>query len=508
MKAWDIDEIRRAVKGKWLMRGPGEGAGGRRFNGRISTDSRKASAGDLFFAIKGERFDAHEFVTDVVERDVACIIVHKDPATKILNRAKERDVAIVRVDDTISALNRLAAAYRSGEISDGMRAKVIAVGGSNGKTTTKRIIHALLSEKYGANAGLASPKSFNNNIGVPLTLLEVAPSHEYVVLEIGTNAPGEIAALGEVCRPDIAVITSVGLEHLEKLCDLEGVAREEASIAPFVAEGGTLILPADAPELMAAIQPHQLQRILIGRRGDSADFVLGDVAESLAGTIFSINGRGQFHLPLLGEHNAINALTAIAVARRMGVSEEQIAAGLGKVAAAEGRFESLSLGPCRVINDAYNANPTSMEAALRTFARLSTGAGRRVVILGDMLELGKSSKALHQSVGGLVAELGFDLFIAIGPAMRHAANAAKARGMRAVVAFSRTLAARRGLARWIKPGDNVLLKGSHGMALESLLSIFRDSPIHAPVSRPVKTARRPGVRRAVKKRRRRQTANA
>jgi UDP-N-acetylmuramyl pentapeptide synthase len=173
LKAWDLDEIRRAVKGKWLMRGPGENAGGRRFNGHVCTDSRQAAAGDLFFAIKGARFDAHRFVKDVVERDAACIIVHKTQSEHVLARAKARDVAIVLVDDTIAALNRLAAAYRAGEFSGGLRAKVIAVGGSNGKTTTKRIIHALLEEKYGPDAGHASPKSFNNNIGMPLTLLGV-----------------------------------------------------------------------------------------------------------------------------------------------------------------------------------------------------------------------------------------------------------------------------------------------------------------------------------------------
>jgi UDP-N-acetylmuramoyl-tripeptide--D-alanyl-D-alanine ligase len=426
---------------------------------------------------------------------VACVIVHREPAAEVLARAQARDVAIVLVDNTVLALNRLAAAYRAGEYSGGMRAKVIAVGGSNGKTTTKRIIHALLAEKFakgdgggsgGGGGGHVSPKSFNNNIGMPLTLLEVSPSHEYVVLEIGTNAPGEIAALGEVCRPDIAVIASIGLEHLEKLGDLEGVAREEASVAPFVAEGGTLVLPADAPELLKAVKT-KVQRILIGQEGQGAkhtglpaDLVLTGVRESLHGTMFSINGRGQFRVPLLGEHNAMNALMAIAVARRMGVSDEQIAAGLMKVTAAEGRFEPLKIamdgGDLRVIHDAYNANPSSMEAALKTFMGLerTERTGRKVAVLGDMLELGASSQAMHRSIGEIVARLGFDLFVAIGPNMRYAADAAAMGGV-TTRSFSGTAAARKEIGGLLESGDSILLKGSRGMALETLLEALRHS---------------------------------
>ena len=409
----------------------------------------------------------------------------------------EKSVAVILVDDSVLALNRLAAAYRAGEYSAGLRAKVIAVGGSNGKTTTKRIIDALLAEKFSAGGGgHSSPKSFNNNIGMPLTILEVAPSHEYVVLEIGTNAPGEIAALGEVCRPDIAVITSVGLEHLERLGDLEGVAREEASIAPFVAEGGTLVLPADAPELLKAVKLTRAQRILVGREkaeaakgrtGESAkedagapsvDFVLTGVRETMEGTFFSINGRAEFQVPLLGEHNAMNALMAIAAARRLGVSDEQIATGLMKVKPAEGRFELLNKGDFRIVHDAYNANPSSMEAALRTFANLKAAGGKRhrkVAILADMLELGVSSESMHRNIGAMVAAWAFDLFIAIGPAMRFAAEAAQVGGggkKPKVITFADTAAALKGIEAVLKKDDFVLLKGSRGMALENLLPAF------------------------------------
>ena len=483
MKAWEIEEIRRGVKGKWLMRGD-VAAGGRRFNGRVCTDSRVAGEGDLFVAIAGKTHDAHAFLKEVMERDVAAVVVHRELPAELLSLAQTRNVAVVLVDETVAALNRLAAAYR-----ETLRAKVIAVGGSNGKTTCKRIIHALLAERFGAAGGHASPKSFNNNIGMPLTLLEVETSHEFVVLEIGTNAPGEIAALGEVCRPDIAVITSVGLEHLELLGDLEGVAREAAASAPFGAAGGTLVLPADAPELLAAVKV-KAQRILVGHAdtvgGANAqiDFVLTEVVESVNGTAFSINGRGAFRVPLLGEHNAMNALMAIAVARRMGLSDEQIGAGLAKVMPAEGRLEPMQIGTWAIIHDAYNANPSSMEAALKTFARLKVAAAekgkgktgrkgtkkRKVVILADMLELGVTSEAMHRSIGGMVAAWEFDLFIAIGPGMKFAADVAEAAGVEVVRFKDTAAAARSGLADLLKPGDNLLLKGSHGMALETLLT--------------------------------------
>jgi UDP-N-acetylmuramoyl-tripeptide--D-alanyl-D-alanine ligase len=500
----------------WAGAGIPAGGTGRRFNGRIATDSRKVKENELFIAIEGKNHDAHAYVNDVIEKGVAAVLVHKQPAPEVLMRAQLKDVAVLLVEDTVAALNRLAAAYRrgvGGGGGSGMRAKVIAVGGSNGKTTTKRIIHALLAEKFGKDGGHASPKSFNNNIGMPLTLLEVDPSHDYVVLEIGTNAPGEIAALGEVCRPDVAVITSVGLEHLEKLGDLEGVAREEASIAPFVAEGGTLVLPADAPELLVAVRTAKAQRILVGHRPGGAaaatgasvesnisiaDFMLTDVKESIDGTTFSINGRGSFRLPLLGEHNAMNALMAIAVARRLGVSDEQIAAGLLKVTPAEGRLEPLRVGGeggWSVINDSYNANPSSMEAALKTFAKVAGGTrgsrqdaaaanGRKVVILGDMLELGPSSEAMHRSIGGMVAAWEFDLFIAIGPAMRYAADVAQAAGAR-VARFPDTAAARSVLLQHVLPGDRLLLKGSRGMALEALLVPLKEAANATATAAPV-----------------------
>ena len=305
---------------------------------------------------------------------------------------------------------------------------------------------------------------------MPLTILEVEAGHEYVVLEIGTNAPGEIAALAEVARPDIAVITNVGLEHLEQLGDLEGVAREEAAIAGFIQTGGTLVLPADATELIKALRLVEAQRVTVGRFGSDADLEMTEIAETTEGTTFTVNGRTAFRLPLLGEHNAMNALLAVAVARRMGLTEEQIQAGLEKVKPAPMRLEMTNVGGRMVLNDAYNANPSSMAASLQTFARLGLPAGaRRVAILGDMLELGTASEAMHRQVGVLAAAWKLPVVVTVGEAMKHAAAAARSAGGVSVYHFENTAAAKQKITGILQPSDAVLLKGSRGMGLEKLL---------------------------------------
>jgi len=473
VKAWDIDELRRGCKGRWILRGS------RAFNGKIATDSRKAGEGDLFIAIKGERHDAHQYLEQVFAAKVAAVLVHAELTPAQHAAATANGCAVIAVEETIAGLNRLASAYR-----ETVRAKVIAVGGSNGKTTTKRIIDALLAEKY---RGVASPKSFNNNIGMPLTLLSVEPSHEYAVLEIGTNAPGEIAALGAVCRPDIALITSIGLEHLEKLKDIEGVAGEEASIASYITANGTLILPAEASELLLALKAAKVQKILIGREkadgkrsksDETVDLVATGIETSRHGTRFGINGRGAYTVPLLGEHNASNALMAIAVARRLGLSEDQIISGLAKVKPADMRLELMQIGPYAIINDAYNANPTSMEAALKVLAGMKD-APRRVAILGDMLELGDLSPAMHKHIGTLVASLGIERFIAVGPMMAEAAHVARAAGVN-VTHFADSTTAGHNIAGLVETTDALLLKGSRGSAMEKILvGLGHTVPAHA-----------------------------
>lgn len=463
MKPWPFQQIRRVTLSRWLARGT------REFTGRISTDSRDLQPGDLFIAISGPNFDGHNFISAVMDAGAAGILVSRTPDDAVIAAATSASVTILQCDDTVRGLNRLAAAYRRE-----LRAKVVAVGGSNGKTTTKQIIHTLLSQRF---SGVASPRSFNNNIGLPLTLLSVQPQHEYVVLEVGTNAPGEVEALGQVAAPDIVVITGVGLEHLEFLTDIVHVAHEEASLARFVAPDGILLLTNDSPELLNALRLTRGPRFTAGYGGSGADMEATEIHEALAGTNFVVNGRTAYHLPLLGRHNVFNAMLAIGVARRMGLTDEEIQTGLRAVKPASMRLEPVRVAGYLIINDAYNANPTSMAAAIKMFATLALpdaveGRPRRVALLGDMLELGTQSKELHRQIGRLAAESPIDLLVFVGPLMLHAATEARVMGME-VHHFSDAGTAAAKLPELLRPSDVILLKASRGTRLEKVLDMIR-----------------------------------
>ncbi len=489
MKPWTFDQIRRVTLSRWLNKSE------RNFSGRVVQDHRNVAEGDLFVAIRGERFDGHTFVTPAIAAGAAAVLVDTAPDSDAMRVATEAGAAVLLCDQTVRGLNRLAAGYRQ-EI----RAKVIAVGGSNGKTTTKRLIDTVLAAKL---SGHASPKSFNNNIGLPLTLLQVEPQHEYVILEVGTNAPGEVAALGEVAAPDIAVITSIGLEHLEHLGDLKSIAAEEASLVRFVRDGGMLFCPNDAPELTEALKLSTLARVTVGAAGSGADLEAVDVAESIQGLTFKLNGRLAIHVPLVGRHNVMNILLAIGVARRMGLADEQIVQGLAQCRPAPMRMEPLRINGHFVLNDAYNANPTSMAGALETFGRIdltdtvpkggrtprgaarrSSGKSpRRVAILADMLELGQSGPAMHEWIGSLVAENRMDLLIAIGPQMQAAAAMARQHGVETAY-FASTADAVRGVPALLHRPDAILLKGSRGMHLEQVLEAVKTAEGVAPAAAP------------------------
>ncbi|MGC8625194.1 MAG: UDP-N-acetylmuramoyl-tripeptide--D-alanyl-D-alanine ligase [Phycisphaerae bacterium] len=461
MKPWSFQQIHRVTLSRWLARGT------REFTGRVSTDSRDLRPGDLFVAITGPNFDGHDFIPAVIDAGAAGILSSHPPEATI-RTAVAASVTLLQCDDTIRGLNRLAAAYRRE-----LRAKVIAVGGSNGKTTTKQIIHTLLAPRF---SGVASPKSFNNNIGLPLTLLSVEPPHQYVILEVGTSAPGEVEFLGQVAAPDIVVITGVGLEHLEFLTDIKHVAWEEAALARFVANDGLLLLTNDSPELLAALRLADGPRFTIGGGGSGADMEATEIHELLTGTDFVVNGRAQYHLPLLGRHNVFNAMLAIGVARRMGLTDAEIQNGIQNVKPAAMRLEPLRFGTHFIVNDAYNANPTSMAAAIKMFATLPipsdvVGRARRVAILGDMLELGPTAVELHRQIGVLAAENPIDMLLLVGPLMQHAAALARLQGM-TVFHFMDVAAAVAALPRLLHKSDMILLKASRGMRLEKLLPVL------------------------------------
>jgi UDP-N-acetylmuramoyl-tripeptide--D-alanyl-D-alanine ligase len=426
----------------------------------VSTDSRNLKPGDAFFALAGQRFDGHDYIEQVVAAGAALVVASR---RDLASRAQASNWPAVFVDDTVAALGRLAAWYRKT-----LSARLVAVTGSNGKTTTKTMLEGVLSAQ---GKVACAPKSFNNNIGVPLTLLSADRTHDFLVLELGTNHVGEIAELGALARPDLAVICSIGPAHVEGLGSLEGVAREKTSLLDYVPATGFAAVNIDEPIVLPFLRTAKCKVLRLGTSQDAE--LRAESIESDATTVrFKVNGRWPVTLQMAGRHNAVNALGAWAIASRVGMLPEQIADALGRVRPPAMRFQRFQYGSVTIINDAYNANPASMAAALRTLADIpASPGGRRVAVLADMLELGEQSTDLHRQTGQLLARLGVvDCLIAVGPQSKHLADAAAAEapGLEVHRAMDAPHAAAR-IARLIRAGDLVLLKGSRGMHLEGVL---------------------------------------
>jgi UDP-N-acetylmuramoyl-tripeptide--D-alanyl-D-alanine ligase len=408
----------------------------------VSTDTRSIRAGDLFFALRGATFDAHHFLDQAFARGAAAAIVsHKVDSSGLT----------IEVDDTLDALGDLAAAWRIT-----LAARVIGVCGSNGKTTTKEMIAHVL----GKDRRLVKAQgSFNNNVGVPVTIFQADERTESAVLEIGTNHPGEIAALGRIARPDIAVLVSIGAEHLEGLGTLDGVADEEASIFHSLRSGGYAVV-------------HHDPRILVRLRLPREKFVtFGLTAEAdvhpdwIDGTRFAVRGV-EFRLNLLGEWNIQNALAATAVATLHGLPLDEIARRLADFRPPKMRMERLDLAGVTIINDAYNSNPESASRAIREFSRFPS-SGRRVAVIGDMGELGPTSEAYHRELGRQLAESPVDVVVGVGRECR--ALLAELEGRKEIHGFPSVDDMKTSLDGLIKAGDAVLLKGSRRVGLERVV---------------------------------------
>jgi UDP-N-acetylmuramoyl-tripeptide--D-alanyl-D-alanine ligase len=449
MKPLSLQTVRQVVGGKPLSSIPADAQ-----VGSIWTDTRMMEPGALFIAIKAER-DGTAFLPDAAAKGAVAALVEDEPKTA------QPNVHLIQVPSTRVALGKLATHVRKQ-----LSAHVIAVGGSNGKTGTKNLIDAALRRH---KRGSISPKSFNNDIGVPLAIFPADPGQDYLVLEIGTNHHGEIRALTTMARPDIAVITNCSAEHLEGLGDLMGVRREEASIVEGLDEKrGLLVVNGDDDALLDAVAHYKGKRVTFGFR-ETNDLFATDVECDATGVKFKLNGRRAVFVPLLGRHTACNALAAIAVARRVGLSEESIIESLGAASGPEMRLQVQKVGAVTVLNDAYNANPASMMAALRTLSDLPT-SGRRVAVLGDMREMGESADRVHREMGQHVATCEIDFLICVGEKAALIAAEAGANGFpqKKIVHFSETSVAIGEIGRYLKRGDLVLLKGSRYMGLERL----------------------------------------
>lgn len=423
----------------------------------ISTDTRSIDPHSLFVALKGERFDAHDFLGQAAAAGAAAAIVDRDVPSPPL--------PTIRVADTGRALLALGAFHRSR-----LRAKVIAITGSNGKTTTKELTARALSPRYKV---VKSPASFNNFVGVPLTLFQADARTDVVVLEVGTNAPGEIATLAKVARPDAAIVTTIAAAHLEGLGSLEGVAQEKGSLIEHLRPGGFAVLNADEEHSIDALKkraPIGSSRVVTVGVRRRADYMATMPACDLDRIAYHLNGRDKVRLPLLGCHNLYNSLFAIAAAVELGVAVEAACASFREFEGPPMRLKKHRVGTWLVIDDAYNANPGSMKAAIKTLATLQV-TGRRVVVLGDMLELGAASAELHREVGQQLSCAPFDIVAAVGESANELLVGAAERGVDAskLFAYRDSAQCARELPNMLRDGDTVLVKGSRRVGLERVV---------------------------------------
>lgn len=442
----------------------------------ISTDSRKIEPGALFVALKGERFDAHDFLADVAARGARGAVVERVPAD-----APEH-FTFYMVDDTTRALGRLGT-YRRRQL----RVKLCAVTGSNGKTTTKEILRAMLSARYRVHA---TTGNLNNLIGTPLTLLAAPDDTEVIVAELGTSLPGEVARLAEIVEADAAVVTAISEEHLEGLGDLRGVLEEETALLPSLPSDGLAVIADEPPELAAAARA-KTSRVAVAGWSERADDGLRaervDLDEN-GNVKFVWQGR-DIHLPLRGRHNARNALVALGIALHYGVSPDAAIAQLSTLKPAKMRGEVHEYGDMKVIVDCYNSNPASLSAAVDLLASMPHH-GARIAIVGSMLELGTGSADLHRKGAQEIAAKNFDIVVATGEfANAFASSAAEMQGR--LIIEPDPLAAFAALAPRLQGDELILLKGSRGVALERLLPEIEKT---MGMPHPHGEAGRPGAR--------------
>ena len=440
---WTLDRIAAALadqaSGK-LPRGSSEVSG-------ITTDTRKIGKGDVFVALRGERFDGHDYLRDAVRDGASALVVSRAPKLDTLG------VPIFEVRDTLIALGALAHYWRRA-----WGKTIIGVAGSNGKTSTKDLLRAALSRSYKVHA---TTGNLNNRIGVPLTLLALPPEADVAVVEVGTSLPGEVAILREIVEPDIALVTSIAEEHLEGLGDLAGVLREEAAVYEGVAVG---IAPSAQPEIAEAARG-KAKRVVVAGLDANAD-VKPDRWEIGSDGLGLIEIAGAtVRPPVRGLHNLRNAMLALAVARECGVSYEDAAAGIAGMPQPKMRSAWEQVGDVTLINDAYNANPGSTRAAIELLK--GTGSGRqRVIVLGTMRELGAASEQCHADIAGLALASGADIVAGIGefaPALEKHKERERVITAPDVEALWPQLQAR------LQRNAIILLKASRGVQLERLV---------------------------------------
>ncbi|MBE9536073.1 MAG: UDP-N-acetylmuramoyl-tripeptide--D-alanyl-D-alanine ligase, partial [Proteobacteria bacterium] len=427
----------------------------------LSIDSRSVAADELFWGIKGDRFDGNDFRDDAFSKGVTGFVSDNG----YVPDGKRDELTLIKVPSSLKALQALAAYNRKKH-----PVPLVAVTGSNGKTTTKEIIASILKQRFEV---LKNEGNLNNQIGVPLTLLKLHGEHEVAVVELGMNRAGEIRDLTGIARPDIGVITCIGEAHLEGLGSLENIKRAKGELIEAMEDEKTIVLNADDPALME-LKDFVRGKLITFGINESADVMASDIeVEWGKGTLFILSdgeNRLPVLLPLYGEHQLYNALAATAVAISLGFNLKEIREGLEAYEAYYGRMEILTEGGVHLINDSYNANPSSLRFAVKTMDDLAYG--RKIVVLGDMLELGERAEELHTEAGRFIASIGVDVLVTVGPLAESIAKGAVSGGMeeQKVLSFGERQKAVAYLKAEIDKGDWILVKGSRGMAMEEVAS--------------------------------------
>ena len=436
----------------------------------LCTDSREADENTAFFALVGERVNGHDYIPAAISAGCRCIISQEPISSAIIGEK----IALIIVKDSEMALSYMASAQLEGRTYP-----VIAVTGSVGKTTTKDMIAAVMRE---GKRTYVSSGNHNSVIGMPLSVMEIPKDCECAVLEMGMSDFGEIERMSLVAEPDIAVITNIGTSHMEALGDRRGICRAKLEVLCGLKKGGYLILNGDEP-LLKNIGGRSYHTVYVSLKRANADFFAQNIRTEFSGTRFDVVHKGvtypNFYIPVSGRHNVWAALYAFATATLQGLSPEKIQNGLAHFRPADMRQGITDFEGVTLIEDCYNAAPESMRAAIDVLCECAPKKGHRIAVLGDMLELGRQSIALHRAVGEYLQERGVDLLIAVGNGGVEIAQGAVEAGMNPANAFlfidrDNVDAIAKGLHSHVKAGDTVLFKASRGVRLERVIQALRE----------------------------------
>lgn len=422
----------------------------------VCIDTRKITKGCLFICIKGERFDAHQFAQQALDLGANAVMIHSDA---------EIDGCYVKVENTSSALLTLSGYYRSK-----FDIPVVGLTGSVGKTTTKEFTYLVVNSKYNAIKTLGN---LNNEIGLPQMLFQIDSNTEAAVIEMGMNHFGEISRLTKAARPTVALITNIGVSHIENLGSREGILKAKLEILDGLEKGAPLILNGDN-DLLSTVKAEEYNTVFYGVENE-CDFKGTDIKEENGKTEFTVNyfGKSQkIMIPTIGIHNVYNALSAFAVGYFLEVEPERAAEALSKYIPEGMRQKSVSIAGITSIEDCYNASPDSMKAALKTLA--DTKANKKIAVLADMLELGDYSRQAHLDVGKMAAENNIDVLLTFGEMGELISQGAKASGMKNAFHFDTKQELADKLFDIAKAGDAVIFKASRGMKLEDVIHIVYD----------------------------------